>query len=139
MPKIMRNNVAYTGGSSSALSELTDVSISTPTNNQVLTYNSSTSKWENVSPSAGSPVTVTLLAADWNSSTHLITVNVTGVTATSFQDVVGLPATSSANISNNTALQAANIMDAGQAAGTLTFYAETVPTSDLQIRVIVRT
>ena len=55
MPKIMRNNVAYTGGGggSSSLSELSDVSISSPTNNQVLAYNNSTNKWVNATPSGG--------------------------------------------------------------------------------------
>ena len=86
----------------------------------------------------GSAVTITLLAADWNSTTHLITVAVTGVTSASNQEIFGLPATSSANIQNNKALQDANIMDAGQASGQITLYAETVPSVDLQIRVIVR-
>lgn len=35
------------GGGSSTLAGLTDVDITTPTNNQVLKYNSSTNKWEN--------------------------------------------------------------------------------------------
>lgn len=86
----------------------------------------------------GSAITVLLPAADWNSTSHLITVNVLGVTAASNQEIFGLPATSSANIQNNTALQAANIMDAGQSTGTITLYAENVPSVDLSIRVIVR-
>lgn len=86
----------------------------------------------------GSAITVSLPAADWNSTTHLITVNVLGVTAASNQEILGLPATSSANIQNNTALQEANIMDAGQSTGTITLYAENIPTIDLSIRVIVR-
>lgn len=86
----------------------------------------------------GSAVTVTLLANDWNASTHLITVSVTGVTAASNQEIFGLPATSAANIANNKALQEANLMDAGQAGGQITLYAENVPEDDLSIRVIVR-
>lgn len=86
----------------------------------------------------GSPLTITLPANDWNASTHLITVNVTGVTASSNQEIFGLPATSAGNIQNNTALQTANLMDYGQATGQITLYAENVPSSDLQIRVIVR-
>lgn len=86
----------------------------------------------------GSAITVTLPASDWNSTTHLITVPVLGVTSASNQEIFGLPATSSANIQNNQALQAANIMDAGQASGSITLYAENVPTVDLQIQVIVR-
>lgn len=86
----------------------------------------------------GSAITVTLPASSWNSTTHLITVAVTGVTSGSNQEIFGLPATSSANIQNNKALQEANIMDAGQASGSITLYAENVPEVDLQIQVIVR-
>lgn len=39
------------GGGSSTLAGLTDVTITTPSNNQVLKYNSSTNKWENGSGS----------------------------------------------------------------------------------------
>ena len=86
----------------------------------------------------GSAITVTLLASGWNATTHLITVAVTGVTSASNQEIFGLPATSSANIQNNKALQEANIMDYGQASGSITLYAENVPETDLQIQVIVR-
>ena len=41
------------GGGSSTLAGDTDVAISSPSNNQVLTYNSSTSKWVNATPSGG--------------------------------------------------------------------------------------
>ena len=84
----------------------------------------------------GTPQTVTLLESSW--ANHLITVNLLGVTSSSNQEITGLPATSAANIQNNTALQAANLMDYGQTEGSFTLYAETVPTTDLQIRVIVR-
>lgn len=84
----------------------------------------------------GSPLTVSLPAASWNSETHLITVSVLGVTATSTNRIFGLPATSAANIQNNKALQAANLMDYAQSLGSITLYAENVPSVDLQIRVI---
>lgn len=80
--------------------------------------------------------TVTLLASAWTNNT--ITVNLLGVTATSNQEIFGLPATSAANIQNNKALQSANLMDYGQAEGSFTLYADTPPSVDLQIRVIVR-
>lgn len=80
--------------------------------------------------------TVTLLASAWTGNT--ITVNLLGVTATSNQEIFGLPATSAANIQNNKALQSANLMDYGQAEGSFTLYADTPPSVDLQIRVIVR-
>lgn len=86
----------------------------------------------------GTPITVTLPASAWNSETHLITVNVIGVTAASNQEIFGLPAIDAASVQNNTALQAANIMDYSQAVGSITLYAEKVPTIDLQVNIIVR-
>lgn len=80
--------------------------------------------------------TVTLLASAWVDNT--ITVNLLGVTATSNQEIFGLPATSAANIQNNKALQSANLMDYGQAEGSFTLYADNPPSVDLQIKVIVR-
>lgn len=84
----------------------------------------------------GTAQTVTLLASAWTGNT--ITVNLLGVTATSNQEIFGLPATSAANIQNNKALQSANLMDYGQAEGSFTLYADTPPSVDLQIKVIVR-
>lgn len=86
----------------------------------------------------GTPIDVTLPASGWNSSTHLITVSILGVTTTSNQEFLPLPATSAANIQNNAALVAANIQDYGQATGSVTLYAENVPSVDLTARVIVR-
>lgn len=80
--------------------------------------------------------TVTLLASAWVNNT--ITVNLLGVTATSNQEIFGLPATSAANIQNNKALQSANLMDYGQTEASFTLYADNPPSVDLQIRVIVR-
>lgn len=82
--------------------------------------------------------TVALDASDWDTTTNTITVDVTGVTATSNQEILPLPATSAANIANNKALQACNLMDYGQSAGQITLYAENIPSVDLMIRVIVR-
>ena len=82
--------------------------------------------------------TVLLEATDWDSTTNTITVDVAGVTATSNQEILPLRATSAANIANNKALQACNLMDYGQAAGQITLYAENIPSVDLSIRVIVR-
>lgn len=82
--------------------------------------------------------TVSLDATDWDTTTNTITVDVTGVTATSNQEILPLPATSAANIANNKALQACNLMDYGQAEGQITLYAENIPSVDLSIRVIVR-
>lgn len=85
----------------------------------------------------GTPQTVTLLASDWTAN-NTITISLLGVTASSNQEIFGLPATSSANIQNNKILQQSNLMDYGQSTGTITLYAETVPSADVQIRIIVR-
>ena len=87
----------------------------------------------------GTIYTVTLLASAWNASTHIIDVAIQGVTTVSNQEIFGLPATSQVNIENNEALQQANLMDAGQSLNTISLYAQNVPTTDLQIRVLVRT
>ncbi len=92
----------------------------------------------------GSIETVTLPANGWTPTEdsrdgYTITVQVQGVTAVSNQEIFGLPATSQENIDNNTALQALNLMDAGQALGTITLFTKTLPTANLQIRVLVRT
>lgn len=86
----------------------------------------------------GTPVEYTLPASGWNSTTHLITINVQGVTTTSNQEICPLPATSASNIQNNTALVEAKISDYGQATGSITLYAENVPSVDLVVRIIVR-
>lgn len=86
----------------------------------------------------GTPIEYTLAAADWNSSTHLINVSVSGVTTTSNQEILPLAATSAANIQNNAALVAADIQDYGQATGSITLYAVNVPATDLKVRIIVR-
>lgn len=46
--------VEYSGGSgASELNDLDDVTVSSPTNGQILTYNSSNQVWENTTPSSG--------------------------------------------------------------------------------------
>lgn len=63
--KIAENIVI--GSGSSTLAQLTDVNLSSPTNNQVLSYNSSTSKWVNSTQSggySGTPGSVLFLNTD---------------------------------------------------------------------------
>ena len=83
-------------------------------------------------------VTATLLAASWTGSSapYTYTLAVTGVTATSNQEL--LPALTITK-EQLTALQAANIQDGGQAVNSVTLTAfGDKPTIDLPIRVIVR-
>lgn len=72
--------------------------------------------------------TVTLAAADWSSNTQ--TVNVTGMTATGVVMVSPDPTDQSAYTS-------AGILATAQAAGTLTFTCDTVPSGDLSVNVVM--
>jgi len=81
--------------------------------------------------------TVTLLAQDWDPTTHLITVSVANVTADTNNEILPLLATSAANIANNNALRELDLQDAGQGNGTITLYAANIPSVDLSVRVIV--
>ena len=45
------------GGSGGAIGAATDVALNNPVDNQVLTYNSSVGKWQNISPTGGSDAT----------------------------------------------------------------------------------
>lgn len=81
-------------------------------------------------------VTATLLASGWTGSEapFVYTLAIAGVTATSYQELVPAVNITSEQLK---ALQAANITDAGQAAGTMTLKAYgKKPTVDIPIRVI---
>lgn len=82
--------------------------------------------------------TATLAAATWTGSAapYSYTLAVTGVTTTSVQEILPSLSITSAQLA---ALQAANIQDGGQAAGSVTLCAwGTKPTIDLPIRIILR-
>jgi len=82
--------------------------------------------------------TATLTAAGWTGSTapYSQTVSVTGATPTSVNEI--LPGVS-ITADQLTALQAANLQDGGQAAGSITVKAwGDKPTIDLPVRIIVR-
>ena len=72
--------------------------------------------------------TITLAAADWSSNTQ--TVNVTGMTATGVVMVSPDPTDQSAYTS-------AGILCTAQAAGTLTFTCDTVPSADIDVNVVM--
>ena len=81
-------------------------------------------------------VTATLLAASWTGSEEpfVYTLAIAGVTATSYQELVPAVNITAEQLK---ALQAANITDAGQAAGTMTLKAYgKKPAVDIPIRVI---
>ena len=72
--------------------------------------------------------TITLAAADWSSNTQ--TVNVTGMTADGVVMVSPAPTDQSAYTS-------AGILCTAQAAGTLTFTCDTVPSADLSVNIVM--
>lgn len=80
---------------------------------------------------------VTIPSSAWSSSTHIATISVPGVTATTHQDILPLVVNSSSDITNNLILQSANIMDAGQSDGQISLYAVTIPSTALSIRVLI--
>lgn len=84
-------------------------------------------------------ITATLLASGWmgENAPYIYNLSVTGVTATSNQE--HLPALD-ITTEQLAALQAANIQDGGQAAGSVTLkaFGEDKPTIDLPIRIILR-
>ena len=65
---------AFGSGGASTLSDLTDTSISSPTNGQVLGYNSTSSKWENQNASGGgntvSKTRYQISSSSWSSSAN---------------------------------------------------------------------
>ena len=83
--------------------------------------------------------TATLLASGWtgDSAPYSYTLAVAGVTADSNQELLPALGITTAQL---TALQAANIQDDGQAAGSITLkaFGEDKPPIDLPIRIILR-
>ena len=118
------------------------VNITVPTKTSDLTNDSSfvtqTTLNTTIATTKSKTVSATLFASNWTgaSAPYTYTLPVTGVTATSNQEL--LPAL---NITEEqlTALQSANIQDGGQAANSVTLTAfGDKPTINLPIRVIVR-
>ena len=56
------NDVEYTAGGASSLDVLNDVSITNPTDGQIITYNSTLNKWENGEIPSSTTLTQTLTA-----------------------------------------------------------------------------
>jgi hypothetical protein len=80
--------------------------------------------------------TITIPPSAW--SDHLATVNCPIVTAQSQQDILPMIANTAENRANNEAIAEAGLQDAGQSDGHLVFYAESVPTTAISLRVVVR-
>jgi hypothetical protein len=68
-----------------ALNNITDVTIITPANAQQLTYNSTTSEWENKNPTTGSDWTYVVLGANYTNSTTTYS----DITGLSFSEISG--------------------------------------------------
>ena len=79
-------------------------------------------------------VSVTLAAASWDSTAKTQTVTVTGVSATETAQMI----TPTPALASQTAYYDAGILCTGQAAGSLTFTANTIPTADLTVYVVIQ-
>lgn len=143
--------VAHVGLASGAKLIFTQFGIN-PSSNDFLTFGSSNNKWSTIYttslyttkinngadiniPTTGGTMavigvntTITLAVADWSSNTQ--TVNVTGMTATGVVMVSPDPTDQSAYTS-------AGILCTAQAAGTLTFTCDTVPSADIDVNVVM--
>jgi hypothetical protein len=64
-----------TGGGASSVAELTDVELTTLANNQILLYNSTSSKWENVDTDVLTGANYDVLDGGSADSMYLVTVN----------------------------------------------------------------
>ena len=118
------------------------VNITVPTKTSDLTNDSSfvtqTTLNTTIATTKSKTVSATLFASNWTgaSASYTYTLAVTGVTATSNQELLPSLTITEEQL---TALQAANIQDGGQAANSVTLTAfGDKPTIDLPIRVIVR-
>lgn len=115
-------------------SQISAVPTSRTVNGKALSANISLSASDVGASTVSTTVTATLAASSWSGGNY--TLSVTGVTATSNQEI--LPATS-ITAEQLKALQGANIQDGGQSAGKIILKAfGTVPTINIPIRVIVR-
>lgn len=79
-------------------------------------------------------VSVTLAAASWDSTAKTQTVTVTGVSATETAQMI----TPTPALASQTAYYDAGILCTGQAADSLTFTANTIPTADLTVYVVIQ-
>ena len=79
-------------------------------------------------------VSVTLAAASWDSTAKTQTVTVTGISATEMAQMI----TPTPALASQTAYYDAGILCTGQAADSLTFTANTIPTADLTVYVVIQ-
>lgn len=90
-------------------------------------------KWDGKA-NAPKSVSVTLAAASWDSAAKTQTVTVTGVSATETAQMI----TPTPALASRTAYYDAGILCTGQAADSLTFTANTIPTADLTVYVVIQ-
>jgi len=114
-----RRVIVVGGGGGSGLPDQTGHS------GEFLTTNGTTASWTAVTKVN---TTITLTAAGWSSNTQ--TVSVTGMTATGVVWVSPDP-------SDQSAYTSAGILCTAQAAGTLTFTCDTVPSGDIDVNVVM--
>lgn len=114
------------GGSMSLPTGLTISGVRTPTSD------SEAANKSYVDSKAPTSVTVTLTTSGWSSNTQTVTVS--GVSATETAQLI----TPTPAIASQSAYYEAGIMCTGQAANSLTFTCQTVPTSNLTVYVVIQ-
>lgn len=85
-----------------------------------------------------SVVEVDIPVSAWDSSTHLATITVQGVTTTSLQTIIPLLPSNGTNQAYNNALAKYMLYDAGQATDSITLYSTDTVTDALRVRVVIR-
>lgn len=133
------------GGGASALTDLTDTNITSPTDGQVLTFNSTTGKWGNQNPSGGNSMSktrYTISSSSWSASAnasgyYTYSLTLTTLLSTSYAPNVYISGASDSTFSTDTEKAQFSYLDECNlsASNTLVLYAKTKPTSTFYVYV----
>lgn len=139
------NIAGVSGGGASALTDLTDTNITSPTDGQVLTFNSVTGKWGNQNPSGGNSMSktrYTINSSSWSASAnasgyYTYSLTLTTLLSTSYAPNVYISGASDSAFSTDTEKTQFSYLNECNlsASDTLVLYAKTKPTSTFYIYV----
>ena len=139
-------SIAGASGGATTLSALTDTAITTPTDGQVLTYNSVTGKWKNQNPSGGGTTITktryTITSSSWSASAnadgyYTYSVSLSPTLYTAVAPNVYIAGSTDSTAPTDTEKSMFAYVDRCRLAGysSLTLYAKTKPTSTFYIYV----
>ena len=134
------------GGGATSLASLSDTAITTPSDGQVLTYNSTTGKWKNQNPSGGGTTITktryTITSSSWSASAnadgyYTYSVSLSPTLYTVVAPNVYIAGSTDSTAPTNTEKSMFAYVDRCRLAGysSLTLYAKTKPTSTFYIYV----